>query len=122
MCTAPAWGRGSVQSSAAPPSSAHSCDGPGSSLELVWTASGARPRSAQCLRSIALTMSSSSTSFPSELHLLLKGVIVQERDFRLLIARLRHGRRPESGTAVAGRGPNLTDGTTRIRETVYEAP
>jgi hypothetical protein len=69
-----------------------------------------------------LTIFSSSTSFPSELQLLLKGVIVQERDFSLLIARLRCGRRPESGTAVAGRGPNLTDGTTRIRETVYEAP
>ena len=65
----------------------------------------------------------------SNLQLLLKGIIIvlavllQERDFRLLVARLRgRGRGTATGTAVAGRGATVTDGQTSIRETVHEAP
>jgi simple sugar transport system permease protein len=65
----------------------------------------------------------------SNLQLLLKGIIIvlavllQERDFRLLVARLRRrGRGTATGTAVAGRGASSTDGRANIRETVHEAP
>jgi simple sugar transport system permease protein len=63
----------------------------------------------------------------SNLQLLLKGIIIvlavllQERDFRLLLARLRGRRAPATGEAVAGRGSGSTDGQTSIRETVHEA-
>jgi simple sugar transport system permease protein len=65
----------------------------------------------------------------SNLQLLLKGVIIvlavllQERDFRLLVARMRgRGRGTATGTAVTGRGANITDGQTSNRETVHETP
>ncbi len=65
----------------------------------------------------------------SNLQLLLKGIIIvlavllQERDFRLLAARLLGRRRGAApGSAVAGRGPNTNDGQTSIRETAHEAP
>jgi simple sugar transport system permease protein len=70
----------------------------------------------------------------SNLQLLLKGIIIvlavllQERDFRLLLAaRLRGGSSsgrsstpPATGEAVAGRGTASADGRTNVRETVHE--
>ncbi len=59
----------------------------------------------------------------SNVQLLLKGIIIvlavllQERDFRMLLARLRRGGTPAAGTAVAARGGE-GDGRQPIGETL----